>query len=70
MNNKLKECAEKLRKLASEVQGAPYPKTVNSELYYIWYEHVQSAALECFEFLNENFPPEKTNLTNDLKDVF
>jgi hypothetical protein len=70
MNSQLKKCAAMLRKLVSDVQGAPYPNTVNSELYYIWYEHIQSAALECFEFLNENFPPEETNFTQDLKDVF
>ncbi|MDR2897684.1 MAG: hypothetical protein LBU99_02635 [Spirochaetaceae bacterium] len=68
MNSQFKECTEKLRKLVSEVQGAPYPNAVNSELYSIWYEHIQNAALECFEFLSENMPPEKTNFTKDLKE--
>jgi hypothetical protein len=71
MNSQFKECTERLKKLVSEVQGAPYPSAVNSELYSIWYEHIQKAALDCFEFLSENVPPEDTNFsTEDLKDIF
>ena len=34
---------------------------MESELYKIWYEHVQKAAVECFEFLDANFPLQKTD---------
>ena len=54
MDKKLKECGEKLRKLVSDVQGAPYPGNLEDELYMIWYEHIQKTAIECFEFLDEN----------------
>ena len=59
MQKLLKECAEKLRKLVSDVQGAPYPGNLENELYMIWYEHIQKTAIECFEFLDENIPQEK-----------
>ena len=38
MDKKFKECSEKLRKLVSDIQGAPYPGNLDDELYYIWYE--------------------------------
>ena len=42
--------------LSDLVQGAPYPgDDIKSELYTIWYEHAQRAAVECFEFLDANF---------------
>jgi len=59
MQKLLKECAEKLRKLVSDVQGAPYPGNLENELYMIWYEHIQKTAIDCFEFLDENIPQEK-----------
>ena len=59
MDKKLKECGEKLRKLVSDVQGAPYPGSLENELYMIWYEHIQKTAIECFEFLDEYVPQEK-----------
>ena len=37
MDKKFKECSEKLRKLVSDIQGAPYPGNVDDELYYISY---------------------------------
>ena len=40
MDKILKECSEKLRKLVSDVQGAPYPGSLENELYMIWYEHI------------------------------
>lgn len=69
MSKKLKECVKKLRSLVSDVQGAPYPGNVNGELYYIWYEHVQKNAMDCFEFLDENFPKEKEDIKRDLQKV-
>ena len=62
MDKKFTECAQRLRKLVSDIQGAPYPGEVQGELYFIWYEHVQKSALDCYEFLDKNFP-------NDVKDV-
>ena len=59
MQKLLKECAEKLRKLVSDVQGAPYPGNLENELYMIWYEHIQKTAIDCFESLDENIPQEK-----------
>ncbi|MBR1715637.1 MAG: hypothetical protein IJ717_11935 [Treponema sp.] len=56
------KCVKMIRQLVSDIQGAPYPgEQVESELYKIWYEHVQKAAVECFEFLDENFPLQKTD---------
>ena len=53
MDKKAKECIRMLRDLVSDVQGAPFPGgDINTELYAIWYEHAQKAAVECFEFLN------------------
>lgn len=43
-----------MRKLISDIDGAPYPNTIDNELYTIWYEHVQQIAQEALEFLNEN----------------
>jgi len=45
-----------LKALASELQGAPFPKTVTKELYAIWYEHVQKAAQDALEYLDRNAP--------------
>lgn len=69
MDKKFKECTEKLRKLVSDIQGAPYPGSLDNELYYIWYEHVQRNAMECFEFLDENFPKEQEDMSKKLKNV-
>lgn len=49
-----------LKQLVSDVQGAPFPHDVNSELYYIWYEHAQRIALQCLEYLDQYFPDHKT----------
>jgi hypothetical protein len=43
-----------MRRLISDIEGAPYPNTVENELYTIWYEHVQLTAQEALEFLTEN----------------
>ena len=70
MDKKLKECGEKLRKLVSDVQGAPYPGNLEDELYMIWYEHIQKTAIECFEFLSANFPKEQAELTKSIDKLF
>ena len=41
-----------LRQLMSDVEGAPFPGSVQQELYAIWYEHAQSVAQETLEYLN------------------
>ena len=71
MDKKLKECGEKLRKLVSDVQGAPYPGSdVNGELYSIWYEHAQQVAVNCFEFLDANYPEESSEVSKKLEKFF
>lgn len=42
-----------IRKLIADVEGAPYPHTIDNELYTIWYEHVQIIAQEALGFLND-----------------
>lgn len=50
-----------LRRLISDVEGAPFPNNVNNELYTIWYEHVQVAAQAALEYLNTYDPDYKPN---------
>lgn len=69
MDRKLKQCAENLRRLVSDVQGAPYPGEVDPELYLIWYEHIQKTAIECFEFLDENIPDDRSEIDKALSGV-
>lgn len=69
MSKKLDECVNKLRNLVSDVQGAPYPGNINDELYYIWYEHAQKNAMDCFEFLDEHFPKEKEEIEKKLSKI-
>lgn len=45
-----------LKALASELQGAPFPRTVTKELYAIWYEHAQKSAQDALEYLAQNAP--------------
>lgn len=66
MDKDIKLFCDKLRVLLSDVQGAPYPAAIESELYSIWYEHIQSAAIDCFEYLNENFPQEAEDISRTL----
>ena len=71
MDKKVKQCIEMLRQLVSDVQGAPYPgDDINNELYSIWYEHAQAAAVACFEYLDENFPEESKDVTKRLDKLF
>lgn len=41
------------RQLVADIQGAPFPNNIGSELYTIWYEHAQSIAVIALEYLNE-----------------
>ena len=71
MDKKTKECIQLLRDLVSDVQGAPFPGgDLQSELYSIWYDHAQKAAVECFEFLDSNFPSEQTDLNKTIDKLF
>lgn len=71
MTKKYETCIKMLRQLVSDVQGAPYPsENFESELYKIWYEHVQRTAVECFEYLDDNFPQEKEDFDKTLKKIF
>ena len=63
-NSKFEKCITMMRQLVSDIQGAPYPsEDLEPELYRIWYEHVQSAGVECLEYLDDNFPEEKADNT-------
>ncbi len=72
MNNKKYDvCIKMMRQLVSDIQGAPYPsENFEPELYRIWYEHVQKAAVECFEYLDDNFPQEKDDFDKTLDKMF
>lgn len=70
-DKKVKQCVEMLRQLVSNVQGAPYPgEDIKQELYSIWYEHAQQAAVSCFEFLNENFPEKSQDISKKIDKLF
>lgn len=66
MSEKLNECIGKLKDLVSDVQGAPFPGAFNSELYTIWYEHIQSTALDTLEFLNDEMIDTTTKEVEDI----
>jgi hypothetical protein len=71
MDKKVKELAEIMRKLLSDVQGAPYPgEGFEPELYTIWYEHVQRNAQNCFEFLDENYPNDTSEFQETINKLF
>lgn len=70
MDKRLRECSDKLRKLVSDVQGAHYPGNLEDELYEIWYEHIQRTAVECFEFLDANFPREQEDISKTINKMF
>ena len=47
MDKKTQQCIKMLRDLVSDVQGAPFPgPDLKPELYEIWYEHAQRAAVK------------------------
>ena len=71
MSKKMQECIDMMRQLVTDIQGAPYPgDDFEPELYRIWYEHAQKAAVDCFEYLEENFPMERENFEKSLKQFF
>ena len=71
MDKKTKECIRMMRDLVSDVQGAPFPgEELKPELYSIWYEHAQRAAVECFEFLDANFPSEQNDVNKSIDKLF
>lgn len=71
MDSKTKICIQMLRDLVSDVQGAPFPGgEVKPELYEIWYEHAQKNAVNCFEYLNDNFPEEQKDLNKTIEKIF
>ena len=71
MDKKTKQCIQMLRDLVSDVQGAPFPSgELKNELYEIWYEHAQRAAVACFEYLNDNFPEEQVELNKTIDKLF
>lgn len=70
LDEKISKCVTLMRELVSNVQGAPYPgDDINKELYYIWYEHAQKSAVECFRFLNEYFPEEEKKVISDIDNL-
>ncbi|MFA6856850.1 MAG: hypothetical protein WCR31_06540 [Treponema sp.] len=70
LDKKMKECIKMMRDLVSDVQGAPYPgDDIKSELYSIWYEHAQRAAVECFEYLDANYPTEQKDLDDSINKI-
>lgn len=71
MDKNVKKCIEMLRQLVSDVQGAPYPGSdINGELYSIWFEHAQQSAVDCFEFLDANFPQESSDVNKKIEKFF
>lgn len=71
MDKKTKQCIQMMRDLVSDVQGAPFPNgDLKSELYSIWYEHAQKVAVECFEYLDANFPEEQKELNKSIDKLF
>lgn len=70
-DQKLEKCLKMMRKLVSDVQGAPYPGAdLEPELYRIWYEHVQRACADCLEYLDENYPLEQEDISKTLNKFF
>jgi hypothetical protein len=55
-----------LRKLMSDVEGAPSPGVIKDELYSIWYEHAQLVAQEALEYLNNSDPSHGPEITAPL----
>lgn len=67
----VEKLAKLMRQLVSDVQGAPFPgDSFSTELYSIWYEHVQRGAQNCFEFLDENFPVDSSEFNKSLNKMF
>lgn len=70
MDKRTKECVAMLKDLVSTVQGAPYPgPDLRVELYTIWFEHAQRIAVDCYEYLNSNFPKEKSDTEKAIRNM-
>lgn len=61
-----REGYEIMKQLVSDVQGAPYPNVIESELYRIWYEHAQIIAIQCLEYMDRTLPNDKQNESGHL----
>lgn len=71
MDKRMNECVNMLKNLVSTVQGAPYPGAdLKLELYTIWFEHAQRIAVDCYEYLNSNFPKENNDTEKTIKRIF
>ena len=51
-----------IKELISTLQGAPYPTSINQELYEIWYEHSLIAINNAYSFLNKSETVEETEI--------
>ena len=70
MDKKFEECLRMMRQLVTDIQGAPYPgDSFEPELYRIWYEHAQKAAVDSFEYMEENFPSDKEALEESIQNL-
>lgn len=70
-DNKLEKCLSMMRQLVSDVQGAPYPGLeLEPELYKIWFEHVQKVCVDCLEYLDDNYPLEREDISKTLNKFF
>jgi len=70
MDKETAKCIEIMRNLVSDIQGAPYPgEEMKSELYSIWYEHVQRDAVNAFEYLDEHFT-DKNEIKKTIDKLF
>lgn len=47
------DAVDLLKKLISLLEGAPYPASIDNDLYTIWYEHSREAVGDALGFLNE-----------------
>ncbi len=55
-----------IKNLISTIEGAPFPNTINSELYSIWYEHAQMRVTEAMSYLYENDPDIESEINIDF----
>lgn len=67
LDENMLEIIKLMRQLVSDVQGAPFPgEKIEPELYSIWYEHVQRGAQNCYEYLEEHFPVDNSEITETI----
>ncbi|AEJ18314.1 hypothetical protein [Gracilinema caldarium] len=60
-----KKASDIIVDLVSSLQGAPYPSSINNELYTIWYEHAQIAAQEALHFVERKRAQEAKDTSLD-----